>query len=312
MSKLIHYTMISGIIAVCASPANAATLYNTPSYSPPSTAPFGEALRPTITPVSDLAPPTWSGFYIGANAGGAWASSDVANIAAIPTRFPTDPSILQIGSGALSSTVGGFIGGVQGGYNFQFPNGLVAGVEVDFQGVTGKSAGNQSLALPDAYLPGVTEIGSLTAAKQLDNLGTVRGRLGYAVTPGVLAYGTAGLAYGHASFSTTSSGVAYVPGLAILAGAFSGASYSDTRTGWTAGAGFEWMTFPNWSVKAEYLYYDLGSVTKIMPYYNTLTGFNTPGVAQSTAHFAGSVARFGVSYHFNNALVAAPPLMAKY
>ena len=39
-------------------------------------------------------------------------------------------------------------------------NGLVTGVEADFQGVTGKSLGYQGLALPDTYLPGVTDFGS--------------------------------------------------------------------------------------------------------------------------------------------------------
>jgi len=306
MSKLIHLTIVFGVIVTCSSTASASTLYNTPS-----SAPIGEALRPTIPPVAEIATPIWSGFYVGVNAGGAWGSSNVASIAAIPTLFPTDPSIIQVGTGTLNSNVGGFIGGAQLGYNYQFFNGLVTGVEADFQGVTGKSLGYQGLALPDTYLPGVTDFGSLTASKQLDTLGTIRARVGYTVTQGALAYGTGGLAYGHASFSTGSSGMAFLPIGVSLANAFSAASYSDMRVGWTAGAGVEWMTFPNWSAKLECLYYDLGSVTKITPYSNTLTGFNTPGVAQSTARFAGTVARFGMSYHFNNATVALP-LMTKY
>lgn len=36
-------------------------------------------------------------------------------------------------------------------------------------------------------------------------------------------------------------------------------SYSDTRWGWTAGGGVEWAFAPNWSIKAEYLYVDLGT-----------------------------------------------------
>jgi outer membrane immunogenic protein len=35
---------------------------------------------------------------------------------------------------------------------------------------------------------------------------------------------------------------------------------TNTRPGWTAGGGLEWMGSPNWSVKAEYLYYDLGKI----------------------------------------------------
>ena len=39
--------------------------------------------------------------------------------------------------------------------------------------------------------------------------------------------------------------------------------YDNTKTGWTAGGGVEWSPsmFPSWSLKAEYLYVDLGSTT---------------------------------------------------
>jgi len=43
--------------------------------------------------------------------------------------------------------------------------------------------------------------------------------------------------------------------------ALGNASYSNTQVGWTAGGGVEWMFMPNWSAKAEYLYYDLGNIS---------------------------------------------------
>ena len=92
----------------------------------------------------------------------------------------------------------------------------------------------------------------------IDYLGTVRGRLGFLVTPTLLVYGTAGLAYASANLSATYTTYDlanfYGPGLA-------NPQNSDTRVGWTAGGGVEWMFLPNWSAKLEYLYYDLGSVT---------------------------------------------------
>jgi hypothetical protein len=33
-------------------------------------------------------------------------------------------------------------------------------------------------------------------------------------------------------------------------------------TGWAAGGRFEYMVAPNWSMKAEYLYLDLGTLTQ--------------------------------------------------
>lgn len=35
------------------------------------------------------------------------------------------------------------------------------------------------------------------------------------------------------------------------------------RLGWSAGASVEWMFNPKWSVKAEYLYYDLGTANTV-------------------------------------------------
>lgn len=305
MRRFAQSAAASGIIVSSISAASAATLYNTPPV-----APAGEALRSTITPAADIVQPMWDGVYIGVNAGGAWDSANAANIAAVPTQFPADPSIVQVLTGSLSSNNGGFIGGGQIGFSHQWPSGLVLGVETDFQGVTDKSSGYQGLAVPDAFLPSVTEFGSLTASKQIDSLGTVRARIGYAPTGATLVYATGGLAYGHASFSTASLGVALTP--IGAAGAASAASYSDVRVGWTAGAGVEFMTFPNVSAKIEYLYYDLGSITKTSPLYGNVPGLAVlPGVVQSSARYFGSIARFGVNYHFN-AFPTVAPLVAKY
>src|SRR6185312_14587303 len=98
----------------------------------------------------------------------------------------------------------------------------------------------------DAISTGVT--------KSIDWFGTVRGRVGFLVTPQWLLYGTGGLAYGEtkSSFTTTDLTGGCVPnGTLCATGASSGVS-----TGWTAGAGAEAMLAPNWSAKVEYLYVD--------------------------------------------------------
>ena len=72
------------------------------------------------------------------------------------------------------------------------------------------------------------------------------------------------------------------------------------------GAGAEWMFAPNWSLKAEYLYYDLGTAN----YASGLTQFcgggtcavngglyaSTTGI--TSVRYTGSNARVGVNYHF--------------
>lgn len=126
---------------------------------------------------------------------------------------------------------GGFAGATVG-YNWQFGT-FVAGLEAD------GAWANISQSSTDLLL-GVT-----TSAK-LDASATVRGRFGVAFDQ-VLLYGTAGLALADAKLSTTALGLTL--------------SDSKTLTGWTAGAGVEWMFMPRWSLKAEYLYRSFDSVT---------------------------------------------------
>jgi outer membrane immunogenic protein len=115
------------------------------------TGPALAADLPSPPPVFLPPPPvmTWTGLYLGINAGGTWSSSNSVNSTAIPG--PCDPGA---GAGctaapnfsATSATLAtfssqantaGFIGGGQIGYNYQFNNSYVAGIEVDIQGVAG-------------------------------------------------------------------------------------------------------------------------------------------------------------------------------
>ncbi|MFG1299221.1 outer membrane protein [Xanthobacter sp. V3C-3] len=187
-------------IAFCA--ATLALLAAMPAHAADVARP---AAPPVKAPVAVPAPVfSWTGFYIGGSAGYAWGSGqDALGVAGI------DPK--------------GWLAGGQAGYNYQFANNVVAGIEADIAG-GGISAG----------APGLSS--------SLDLLGTVRGRLGYAFGP-VLPYVTGGLAWGNNSIS--------IPG----------ASQSQTLTGWTAGAGIEYALTEHWTAKTEYLYTDLGSKT---------------------------------------------------
>jgi outer membrane immunogenic protein len=124
---------------------------------------------------------------------------------------------------------GGFGGGTVG-YNWQFGT-YVLGLEAD-----GAFADVSSTAT----------LAGVTATAKVDAFSTVRGRFGFAVDQ-VLFYGTGGLALADTKLSGTVGGVTV--------------SDSQTQTGWTAGAGVEWMFIPRWSLKAEYLYRRFDSVT---------------------------------------------------
>jgi outer membrane immunogenic protein len=105
-------------------------------------------------------------------------------------------------------------------------------------------------------VPGTDSSRVMTAQEKLDWFGTVRGRIGVLPSDRFLAYVTGGLAYGHGSLSSALSRTTGCAGNNCEAG-----SVSDTKAGWTLGGGVEWAFASNWSMKAEYLYVDLGSLS---------------------------------------------------
>ena len=240
-------------------------------------------------------PPLWTGFYLGVNIGGGWTAG--GGQSGTSAYYDPNYSIAQTVNGTSNlyflpngNTVGnqgGVVGGAQAGYNFQF-NQFVIGGETDFQG-TSLSGGNNNplVAYPAFYnnngafgSNNLAAVGAITGANiSLPWFGTVRGRVGYLFTPTFLIYGTAGFAYGQVD-------------------AF---GFNNTRTGWTAGGGAEWLFAPHWSVKAEYLYVDLDS--------NGTTGTFGWTYGQHF-HPQLNVVRLGVNYHFNFA--APAPVVAKY
>lgn len=287
--------------------------------------------------------PLWTGFYAGLNAGGTWGSGNTVNLTTLPAYLIHDENRVAernyqsaLYNYALPNAVGvptslapnasGFVGGGQIGYNQQTSyNGLsfVAGIEADIQGI---ASGNSK-----ASGTGITQVGRIVESyssdkpittvtnvtKDLNYLGTVRGRFGYLTTPTLLIYGTGGVAYGGVNLqSKTQSFAPTLSPLSEFTYAWAGkGGFSDVKVGWTAGGGAEWMFMKGWSLKAEYLYYDLGSVA-----YNQgnagaiclpanrgiFSGLNTSGQywwANNTnisTRFNGNLARLGINYHIDS------------
>ena len=106
-----------------------------------------------------------------------------------------------------------------------------------------------------------------------DWIATIRGRAGFLVTPAFLLYATGGLAFAHVQ---TASAVAFTVTPDLYAG-----GYDETRVGYTVGGGGEWMIAPKWSIKAEYLFVDLGKQTVNLACLNTgICGCAAPGCAR--------------------------------
>src|SRR6266850_2155131 len=232
-------------------------------------------------PVMPLGPAfSWTGFYIGANVGWGWSDQAV--------NFSGSPStVAAIARGQIPSSLAnnpnGPLGGVQVGYNWQ-TGAFVLGIEADIDAADINKGSTLSTAIGGGALP-VTA----TANQDLNYLGTVRGRLGYTITPTLLVYGTGGFAYGGAEVS---SSVNTTPGCPGFCG---GLTSSSTLTGWAAGGGLEYMISPNWTAKLEYLHYDLGSLSQT--FGDSFGRF--PGTFVNTStNFKGDIVRIGANYKF--------------
>jgi len=274
-------------------------------------------LAAPIRAVPEL-PIGWSGFYVGANMGGTLSSTNSVTVTTVPgTTFDAGgPILLQdaLPAAASASAVLGaprraaFIGGGQVGYNWQVAS-IVAGIEGDIQGLIASetSAANLTNVGPLSTSTGLPFVTTFSVSRRIDYLGTVRGRLGYLVSPGLLVYATGGLAYAGITESVgfTTSNAGYGANGAT-ASWFINKDFSTARAGGTVGGGLEWMFVPNLTVKAEYLYYNLGTFTAAIGTSGPVVLAGFPGAGSFffansstvSARYNGNIVRVGLNYKF--------------
>jgi outer membrane immunogenic protein len=219
MSRLIPASI--ACIALIAVPAAAADL-------PPAPAPYRAPV--VAAPVYY----SWTGFYVGAHGGGAWADETSTNVFAIPG--------FAAAGFAVNSKASGAIGGGQAGFNYQFGS-FVVGAEVDGSW----SNANESVTFA-TLTPGVSGV----AKSEMNWFATAALRAGFAVND-VLIYGKAGGAWMDVDYTASS---VTAPGGVVIAGPV---TFGNTRSGWMAGAGVEFGFWNNWSAKLEYNYFDFGT-----------------------------------------------------
>lgn len=199
----------------------------------------------------------WSGAYGGIHGGYAFAAhGDTIGI----RNFATDAFVDNYGTLRPN---GGF-GGAQIGYNI-VNNGYLFGLEGDF-------GAGRITATTSATASGITAV----SKGQLNSLGTLRARVGWATSPSAIVYATGGLAFGHYDYS-----IAY-------SGALNGTlSRSDVTFGWAVGAGTEWALNSNWSLKAEYL------LLGLMPARTV-----NDGTISTIEHLSAHTLKLGLNYKF--------------
>src|SRR5262249_48890545 len=158
---------------------------------------------PTKGPVAPVAAPlSWTGWYAGFNFGviDPLDSIGTTNAAVLSTSsFPPNATVL---AGALTSDAGrgntdglGAIGGFQIGYNFQWTPAILIGFETDIQATSLRQSNTLGIFGPVTATG--NWVGAINGTRDVDWLGTVRGRIGLtSIIPNWLFYATGGFAYG--------------------------------------------------------------------------------------------------------------------
>jgi outer membrane immunogenic protein len=241
----------------------------------------------------------WTGCYLGLSIGTSSGRTGGFRSTAGSAFTELGAPLVPIAAGQTitdSFNMSGFLGGAQGGCNYQF-GGWVVGVETDWSVTNkeGQSFINQATAGAIGAFP--TDVFNL----QERWLGTARLRIGYAVTDKWLWYVTGGGAWTKIDASESSLGAGGGAGPTGPAKWFQ----SQWRGGWTVGAGTEYALGYGWSIKSEFLYIrfqDFTTFTNVNPVTtNTLTNL-------SVQNLRDYVFRVGMNYKFG----WAPAVVAKY
>jgi len=197
-----------------------------------------------------------------------------------------------VGDGGTKPWVLGGLGGIEAGYNYQFSNNWVLGVEGDVVATNlrgARTAGTADGLPAPGFSPAL-----YTAQDRTNWMATVTGRLGYSYER-TLWYGKGGVAFEDSStsvnciFGPTATLLAFNcrnQALAVSPG-FTTANY--TRVGWTVGFGTEFDLGKNWSAKAEYDYLSFGRHTALA----------TDGTTFLTDKSDVSQVKIGVNYRFS-------------
>jgi outer membrane immunogenic protein len=226
----------------------------------------------------------WTGFYVGVNGG--WIGSAHGNVDNTGTDTGAGGLGAVLAAGGIPHSIGitnngGLVGGTLG-YNWQVTPLWLIGLEGDIDWVGAKS---QTSVGPFPVIGPVFT----TVSTELDWLSTVRGRIGYTPAPEALLYVTGGLAVGEHKLGNAAVDPLAGPPLNAAS------TTQSTSTGWTVGAGAEWRVAPQWSVKAEYLYVDLGSLN------STINYTYLPNTSSLTTHLhydSYNIFRAGITYAF--------------
>jgi outer membrane immunogenic protein len=232
---------------------------------------------------------TWTGFYIGVNAGYAWGNDDEATLAPgdLPEPLFTADQNLVGGTFKFDDGSNGALGGAQIGYNFQFGS-FVVGAEADIQAIDLNRKFDGTFVQTSGTEAAADSLGFIGLERGIDWFGTVRARGGFAFER-ALIYATGGLAFSDASTGDCGR-------------AFSAcADEKDWRNGYAVGGGLEYAFTDHFTMKVEGLYVNLNHGPKNDKILGIVVAGDGTGVAVTTTsykEFEFGLVRAGVNYKF--------------
>lgn len=254
---------------------------------------LGADMAVKAPPFAPIAAYSWTGFYAGGNVGGVWS-----NDSSVTNWFSANsPPVVTRLTQTNTLNPSDVIGGVHGGYNWQSSQ-WVLGVEGDFEWTRVGSSFCRTTDNPGAPPCADNGRGFLTFSERTNWLASVRGRVGWAWDR-FMFYGTGGAAWGEVRESINANCLVGGCGFSIIQ-LNTTQFFTNTRSGWVAGAGGEYMFTPNWIARLEYLHYDLGDLTNTL----NLTGTVGPQSASRANTLRYDTVRAGLSYKFGGAAVA--------
>ncbi|WJI78809.1 MULTISPECIES: outer membrane beta-barrel protein [unclassified Mesorhizobium] len=207
-----------------------------------------------LEPAAPVSSFNWSGLYVGAQGGYSWVDSSIT--------FPGFPGGFEGNPSPNAFSLGG-----QAGYRYQFDGGVVVGVEGDIYSYFNKEDAAQLNSGPNGESITVNYGGSL------------RGQVGYAFDR-FLPYVTGGLAF----IDYSGGGIGFFPGPIVA-----GTDFSETKAGWTVGAGLAYAITDHFVANVDYRYSDYGSTTFATPF---------AGVGTTKVDLKENAVKFALSYKF--------------
>jgi len=247
----------------------------------------------------------WNGFYIGANGGWGWSVLS-------SNKTPYGPAaVAVIVPFSIKNNLNGSMFGVQFGLNSNY-NEFLLGIEGDFDGT-----GINGVAVTPALF-GVVEgvpvsTNGFVVHNNINWLTSVRGRIGanlpinLSLLPTSLVYFTGGAAWEQVYTKLMVDGA-----INDVWNVSTPASFSKTHVGYIVGGGIESMLLPNWTIRAEYLFYGFNQSNNTqVPFANcslpllennievVSANTNPCGVTVGTGSNNINSFRLGVNYKFS-------------